>query len=321
MLQPKLLSASVLVHGASLAGLIRNTLRWQSSSAADSGFGSVVREYLKHSEEFLNVSRADTESEFLSEVFRRQIGYIPRGIFAIEKNRCRHGFPRAIVQRAVAEKSRRDVSDKSSTSTPSQRLSKSPTEYTISSGMLRLTCPYLVKAIDELEAQSGVQRVNQLVANTPEYSDYKENFHKANATWQRIREETTSPTHREVAEVQLGPKSARRMFESGLIGITQGRVDDVKCLHAQLADLMLRDGLEESDTSVTSSSSELMNTEETTMITTDDTLPSNGSHIGDIVVHLLKKEDEKKKTREDPLSEDFEAFSTRGCRGIGKYTE
>ena len=32
--------------------------------------------------------------------------------------------------------------------------------YRVSSGMLRLSCPHLVKAIDEMEAQNGIEEMN-----------------------------------------------------------------------------------------------------------------------------------------------------------------
>lgn len=48
--------------------------------------------------------------------------------------RCRHGFPQAFVF--------------------------DPVGYKISSGLFRLSCPLLVKAVDQLEAEGGVETVN-----------------------------------------------------------------------------------------------------------------------------------------------------------------
>ena len=38
----------------------------------------------------------------------------------------------------------------------------------------------------------------------------------------------------------LGEESGRRLLESGIIGITLEKVDDIKCIHAHTADFLMR---------------------------------------------------------------------------------
>lgn len=60
----------------------------------------------------------------------RQEGRELHGVLAVEKSRCRHGFPRAFFQKPYAR--------------------------IFNSGMIRLSCPYLIKEIDELETQDKI---------------------------------------------------------------------------------------------------------------------------------------------------------------------
>ena len=141
----------------------------------------------------------------------RQVGHKTQGMFAVTKIKCRHGYPQAFVQYPVGKK--------------------------ISSGMLRLSCPMLVKAIDSIEEVGGVEKYNQIVRESEEL---KSEFLKINLKWREIRNKATTETDRERILQKLGDADGQKMISSGIIGITPEKVDDVKCLHAHVADTLLR---------------------------------------------------------------------------------
>ena len=49
--------------------------------------------------------------------------------------------------------------------------------YRMSSGFIRLSCNYLVKAIDEFEKEGGIELLNQMVKEDPVLRD---NFYRVN---------------------------------------------------------------------------------------------------------------------------------------------
>lgn len=145
-------------------------------------------------------------------ISERQLDHKVSDIFAIDKVGCRHGYPRAFIQYPVGEKA-------------------------MSSGMLRLSCPHLVKAVDKFEDEGGIDEFNsQLNANMTLQSE----FLAINNAWAAIRTTSTSETDRTKIRAVLGKETELQLMTSGIIGITVNKVDDVKCLHAHVADAIVR---------------------------------------------------------------------------------
>lgn len=145
-------------------------------------------------------------------ISERQLDHGVSDIFGVDKINCRHGHPRAFVQYPVGVKA-------------------------MSSGMLRLSCPYLVKAVDEFENDGGIEEVNkELASNTTLQSAFLD----INKAWANIRNTSTSSSDRSKIKAVLGVETEEQLMNSGIIGITLDKVDDVKCLHAHIADAILR---------------------------------------------------------------------------------
>ena len=161
----------------------------------------------------LGHSEAPSEED-LTCIGSRQVFGSTEGIFAVESSRCRHGFPRAFVRLPVTSK--------------------------VSSGMLRLSCPFLVKAIDEWEANGGIEEVN---AALHESEDLQASFVQTNQAWQEIRRNSVSPEQKEYVSSIIGAKGLLNFMDSGIIGVSQNKTDDVKCIHAHVADYLIRGGM------------------------------------------------------------------------------
>ena len=141
----------------------------------------------------------------------RHLDHRVTGMYAVDSSRCKHGVPRAFMQFPVAGR--------------------------ISSGMIRLTCPYLVKAIDEWEADGAIESFNSLLEGR---GDLRDNFDATNKAHAQLRSASVTPLEREVIDRKLGKEGAAHLMGSGIIGISLGRNRDVKCLHAHTADFLLR---------------------------------------------------------------------------------
>jgi len=163
-------------------------------------------------ESFLDNSVAPTPDDQRC-IEERHLEHKVTGMYAVEGSRCRHGVPRAFMQFPVAGK--------------------------ISSGMVRLTCPHLVKAIDEWEADGAIDDFN---ARLEEDGAMRDNFAATNAAHKELRNHPSaiSAAERGVIMAKLGDEVGSNLINSGIIGISPGRVRDVKCLHAHTADELLR---------------------------------------------------------------------------------
>ena len=150
-------------------------------------------------------------------VATRQLGYSiqDQNMLAVEKSRCNYGFPRAIVRFPVGNG--------------------------IQSGMIRLTCPHLVKAIDEFEADGGINKINTKLSQESDKGNLlRNNFLNINSAWKTIRNMSVTDEDRELVKKTLPISSYDHFFGTGIIGITLNKVDDVKCLHAHTADYLVR---------------------------------------------------------------------------------
>lgn len=144
---------------------------------------------------------------------QRQTGRPGHGIFGVENARCKYGFPQAYAQYPVTR--------------------------TISSGMIRLSCPHLVQAVDELEAEGGLDYFDAKLLEEPSDGVLRTSFNDTNQAWIAIRKDTVSDSDRKYVDSYLGVEGAESFMESGIIGCTIGKIQ-VKCLHAHIADNLMR---------------------------------------------------------------------------------
>ena len=141
----------------------------------------------------------------------RQLLRCVPGLFAVSPGLCRHGHPQVYV--GLPHDSRGGMS----------------------SGMLRLSCPHLVKEIDRIEARGAIQRIDARLANEPAL---QANFAETNAAWRTIRNMAVTAEDRTAMEAALGAQGTRNLMESGIIGCMN--TEQAKCLHAHTADHLLR---------------------------------------------------------------------------------
>jgi hypothetical protein len=87
----------------------------------------------------------------------------------------------------------------------------------INSGMLRLTCPHLVKLIDDIEGRGGVKLYNESIV---ESKDVLKNFAHVNEQWRLIKHAAITPEEKEYIEDKLQDKTDD-FLNSGIIGITR----------------------------------------------------------------------------------------------------
>ena len=146
-------------------------------------------------------------------VEERQLGRrtVP-GLFAVGSF-CRHGFPQVYVGLPINDRGG------------------------ISSGMIRLSCPHLVKEIDRIEAEGAIARVDARLATS---ADLQANFAATNAAWRTIRHASVTPADRAAMEAALGAEGTRVLMDSGIIGCMN--TAQAKCLHAHTADHLIRGG-------------------------------------------------------------------------------
>ncbi len=123
------------------------------------------------------------------------------------RKRCQHGFPQAFVFH--------------------------PSKTAFNSGLFRLTCPLLVKAVDEYEAQGGLAEFNHLMSQDPAM---QREFRRVNARHSVIRRQLAEPEQLEPYIAKLGPQVVEQILASGIAGVSPEKTEDLKCLHAHLAD-------------------------------------------------------------------------------------
>ena len=115
--------------------------------------------------------------------------------------------------------------------------------------MLRLSCPHLVKAIDRFEfEQKGIEKINSTLSidgiidqdNAEQKRILRANFLETNQIWKKIRISLLPEEKKKEIHEKLGNKAGDSLINSGIIGISIEKVDDAKCLHAHVADYLLR---------------------------------------------------------------------------------
>ena len=132
------------------------------------------------------------EIHHLKCIEERQTGSRMKKSIAVSLGHCKYGFPQAVVRRPVD-------------------MENGVTQ----SGMVRLTCPHLVREIDEYEAAGGVSIFNKEFAIK---DDVSANFRVVNQDWQIIRNEYSTPEEKTHVKEKLGDR-AINFFDSGIIGV------------------------------------------------------------------------------------------------------
>lgn len=128
--------------------------------------------------------------------------------------RCRHGFPQAFAMDPLPKTSGR-----------------------VNSGLLKLTCPHLVRAVDSLEDEGLLHEMNHRLAESQELQLAAADAHNIHASVRRNLLDAA-----DVVRVQskLGERGAGAFLEAGVAGSSAGSTD-AKCLHAWLADFLFRE--------------------------------------------------------------------------------
>ena len=144
---------------------------------------------------------------------QRQIMRTATSLFGVENSRCKHGFPQAYVQYPVGGG--------------------------ISSGMIRLSCPHLVKAVDEMESDGALNDFDAKLADEAEGLSLRISFNDTNLAWRSIRKSAVTMEDREYMDEKLGIEGTKFLMDSGIIGCTIGKLQ-VKCLHAHIGDHLMR---------------------------------------------------------------------------------
>ena len=144
-----------------------------------------------------------------------QLGHRTQTIGVPAASRCRRGFPQATLQ--------------------------DPSVHKFGAGLVRLTCPHLCEAIDAWERDDAVRTVSKaLLVDGADASKHRDSLDRVNARHAATRRSLVEGTDAERRAVErLGEDAFSHAMGSGIAGISQGKLEDVKCLHAQVADELL----------------------------------------------------------------------------------
>ena len=115
----------------------------------------------------------------------------------------------------------------------------------LESGLFRLSCPLLVKAIDEWERKGAVADINaELATCEGDAAELAAHLDEAHAEHSLARKEIVGDRLERVrheAQEQGSEIALDRVLDSGIAGQTRSKLD-IKCVHAQLADHLCRSG-------------------------------------------------------------------------------
>lgn len=172
-------------------------------------------------------------------ILRRQTGQTAPAEAAIgvpSACSCCHGFPQAFAMDPFPSRGRR-----------------------INSGLVKLSCPHLVRAVDELEDEGGIGAMNDIVKDSEELQRSMVLTHELYAKVRRDMLEVVDKAdgndaadeHRgamnDILRQKLGERGAEAFLSSGVAGASAGSTDDVKCLHAWLGDYLFRRAAEDDE--------------------------------------------------------------------------
>ena len=148
------------------------------------------------------------------------------------KCRCKHGYPQAFSLNPVP---------------PTQQFKRSSINR-VNSGLLKLTCPLVVNAIDILEDEGFIDKMNSMLAAKEggELSQCMDDAHAIHSSTRKkiiFGEEETNDDNEnfQMLKSKLGDKGAEYFVTAGVAGSNPlSKKKDVKCLHAWLADYLFR---------------------------------------------------------------------------------
>ena len=107
------------------------------------------------------------------------------------------------------------------------------------SGLLKLTCPHLVRAVDVLEDEGVMSRLNAALKASAELRDAAMGAHAVHADARR--DILRDPRDLIAVRSKLGERGAEAFLSAGVAGSSEKTAAiDVKCLHAWLADRLFR---------------------------------------------------------------------------------
>ncbi|CAB9530151.1 Protein of unknown function (DUF501) [Seminavis robusta] len=135
---------------------------------------------------------------------------------------CRHGFPQAFAM---------------------DPLPPSNTKGRINSGLLKLTCPLLVQAVDALEDDGIIPLWNDRYVKQDQV--LQEDIQQTHALHAQVRQKLLQQQpqqpedNSDIIRQKLGEKGAEAFLRAGVAG-SSPESTDLKCLHAWLADALFR---------------------------------------------------------------------------------
>ena len=157
------------------------------------------------------------------EVLKRQTGQTSPGDAAVGipvNCMCQHGFPQVFA------------------------LDPLPGKKRMNSGLLKLTCPLLVRAVDQLEDEGFIDEFNAKLKDCkndegfPALQNAMRDAHRMHAA---VRMEMIqSEEELQILQAKLGERGASAFLKAGVAAASMDAVSDVKCLHAWLGDYLFR---------------------------------------------------------------------------------
>jgi hypothetical protein len=115
----------------------------------------------------------------------------------------------------------------------------------INSGLLKLTCPLLVRAVDQLEDEGFINQFNAKLKesdkNDEGLSALQKDMKDAHQVHASVRMEMIqTEEENQMVRSKLGERGASAFLTAGVAGASSDAVSDVKCLHAWLGDYLFR---------------------------------------------------------------------------------
>ena len=148
---------------------------------------------------------------------------------------CKHGYPQAFALDPTP---------------PTQQFKRRSIDR-VNSGLLKLTCPLVVNAIDVLEDEGLINKINAKLAKNEGEDELSQCMNDTHAIHASIRknlifgntDESNDGNNQTIQMLQskLGEKGAEYFLDSGVAGANPlSKKKDVKCLHAWFADYLFR---------------------------------------------------------------------------------
>ncbi|KAK1747956.1 hypothetical protein QTG54_001919 [Skeletonema marinoi] len=169
------------------------------------------------------------------ETCARQTGQVAPGNALMGKPSqcsCKHGYPQAFSLDPAP---------------PTQQFKRRSMDR-VNSGLLKLTCPLIVNAVDALEDEGFINKMNSILAAKEGEDELSQCMNDAHAIHSSTRKKLIFGPARDddnqtfqMLKSKLGDKGAEYFLDSGVAGANPlTKKKDVKCLHAWLADYLFR---------------------------------------------------------------------------------